>query len=318
MKIKIWPIAIGIYIAVMITYHRFENSKLALEILGDIPTLLSAITTAGAFWIAAITYTSNARRTPSKEAFEVYKETLNELKTILRSDTEGKDYKLYHVGVSFDALANLHNVVTEPDHRSTLLVKLVPIKHEIERLLKTYAISDYFLHDIEHNEEYNSNVSSSADAFYNYWLVNIRGKSSCFKKTDGKIDFFASYPFGIDDELLIKALAMCSQNLDLFSVKHRISGVLKVVVTQEFHELVELAGKLPLVVSYLLLKNQTEPYLEDGQIKLRLKGVFNEELWLQYKMYEGAWCTFKVPEKLRYKNHSKKDSQCAALAVPIS
>lgn len=80
MKIKIWSISIALYVGVLIAYHRFENSKYALEILGNIPTLLASIATAGAFAIAAATYVASSKRAPSKDAFEVYKETLDELK----------------------------------------------------------------------------------------------------------------------------------------------------------------------------------------------------------------------------------------------
>jgi hypothetical protein len=164
----------------------FENSKYALEILGNIPTLLASIATTGAFAIAAVTYVANSKRAPSKDAFEVYKETLDELKQTLRGD-EDKGYKLYQVGVSFDALASLNQVVTEVEHRSTLLVKLVPIKHEIELLLKSLRIKDYFCHDVEHDEEYVLNIPSSADAFYTYWLKNIMGKSAFYERNEGKI-----------------------------------------------------------------------------------------------------------------------------------
>ncbi|EGR0316312.1 hypothetical protein FL840_24350 [Vibrio parahaemolyticus] len=297
MKIKVLAISIALYIGVLIAYHRFENSRFALEILGNIPTLLSSIATAGAFAIAAVTYVANSKRAPSKDAFEVYKETLDELKQILRKE-ESKDYKLYQIGVSFDALANLNSVVTESDHRSTLLVKLVPIKHEIELLLKSYRIEDYFCHDIEHDEDYYLNISSSADAFYCYWLKNIKGKSSFYERTNGKLDFFSSYPFSIDDTLLIKALSMCSQNLDLNAVQKRITSVLQVVETNERHELIELSNRLPETVAFLLLKNQTVPYSDNGDIKLKLKQTFNQKYWLQYNMCTGAWLCHELPSKI--------------------
>ncbi len=283
MRVKFWSISIGLYVGVMITYHRFEDSKYALEIIGNIPTLLSSIATAGAFAIAAVTYVANSRRESSKDAFEVYKETLDELNQNLRAK-ENKNYKLYQVGVAFDALANLNTVVTEKDHRSILLVKFVPIKHEIELLLQSFKINEYFCHDVEYKQQYHLNVPLSADAFYKYWLDNIMGKSLVFESSNGKVDFFSSYPFGIDDELLIKSLCMCSQNLDLNDVFLRISSVLKRVETQEKHELIDFSERLPVVVAFLLLKNQTEPYTDNGLIKLRLKQAFNNKFWLQYQM----------------------------------
>ncbi|ENP8357874.1 hypothetical protein KIP00_00130 [Vibrio sp. B513a] len=297
MKIKIWSISIALYVGVLIAYHRFENSKYALEILGNIPTLLASIATAGAFAIAAATYVASSKRAPSKDAFEVYKETLDELKRILRGG-EDKGYKLYQVGVSFDALADLNQVVTEADHRSTLLVKLVPIKHEIELLLKSYRINDYFCHDVEHDENYYLNVSSCADAFYTYWLKNIVGKSAFYERTEGKVDFFSSYPFSIDDTLLIKALSLCSQDLDLHTVQARIAGTLRVVSSNEKHELIELSERLPEAVAFLLLKNQTEPYGNNGEIKLKLRQTFNERYWIQYRMSKGSWQVFELPSKL--------------------
>ncbi|WP_158160343.1 hypothetical protein [Vibrio metoecus] len=219
------------------------------------------------------------------------------MKQILRGD-ESKDYKLYQIGVSFDALADLNQVVTEADHRSTLLVKFIPIKHEIELLLKSYRIKDYFRHDVEHDEEYYLNISSSADAFYTYWLKNIMGKSVFYERTEGKMDIFASYPFRIDDTLLIKALSMCSQNLNLNAVKTRILGVLKVVKTNERHELIELSERLPETVAFLLLKNQTVPYGDNGEIKLKLKQTSSERYWLQYRRSKGSCLYYELPSKI--------------------
>ncbi|MFH4667137.1 hypothetical protein WMQ48_20845 [Vibrio cidicii] len=297
MKVKLWSVAIALYIGVLIVYHRFEDSKYALEIMGNIATLVASIATAGAFAIAAITYVASSKRVPSKDAFEVYKETLDELKQILRGD-EDKGYKLYQVRVSFDALADLNQVVTEADHRSTLLVKLVPIKHEIELLLKSYRIKDYFSHDIEHDEDYYLDVSSCADAFYTYWLKNIKGKSSVFQESGGEVDLFSSYPFCIDDKLLIKALSMCTQNLDFHAVYSRISGVLKVVNTTEPHELIELSDRLEMPVAFLLLKNQTVPYGKGGNIKLKLRQTIDDKYWIKYRISEGACLSYGVPSKI--------------------
>ncbi|MGM2836743.1 hypothetical protein ACS2TZ_49660, partial [Bacillus cereus group sp. Bce025] len=91
------------------------------------------------------------------------------------------------------------------------------------------------------------------------------------------VDSFASYPFGIDDELLIKALSMCTQNLDFHAVYSRILGLLKVVNTTGPHELIELSERLTMPVAFLLLKNQTVAYGNVGNIKLKLRQTINDK-----------------------------------------
>ncbi|EGR1703755.1 hypothetical protein D5Q54_19225 [Vibrio cholerae] len=77
-----------------------------------------------------------------------------------------------------------------------------------------------------------------------------------------------------------------------------MSSVLKRVETQEKHELIDFSERLPVVVAFLLLKNQTEPYTDNGLIKLRLKQAFNNKFWLQYQMSKGSWQCHELPLKI--------------------
>lgn len=302
MKRYIWISAIAIYVGTLIIYHRFEDSKNVLDILGNIPTFLSSLTTAGAFIVAAITYNSTKKRQPSQQCFEVYNETLNDLKCILRDPSKGAGYKLYNIGIAFDSLKTLNSTLTEEDHRNIVLVKYVAIQREIEILLRGIKVHDYFCNkDVPYDKSFSRNITSSADALYDYWYKNVSGKSSLFKFSRGIMDSFASHPYGIEPELLIKALTMCCSNLNLWAVYLSITDTMAKVDTCKPHELIFLSDNYPETVAYLLLSYQTQPLTnKDGKVSLTLKSTYNDRYWLNYQMTTGSWLRYEIPKKISF------------------
>lgn len=281
---SLWLVAIALYVGTMITYHRFENSEHALEILGNIPTFLASLAAIVAGFIALKTYVDSKRKEPSKAASDAYQECLKSLIEVLTSDAS-KDYKLYYTGVCHETLCKVEPLITEPEHKSVIAVTHSILKHHIDMLLRNYGISDYFCNDKPYENSYVLDVKNSANALYDYWKQHIRGRSNFFNKTSGRVDLFGASPFGINDELLIQVLAMyANDNLELDRVTKRITATIQQIETHTKHELIDFAERFPVTIAYLLLRKHTRPYRTEQGLELGLTGAYNDKYWICYHL----------------------------------
>ena len=164
---SIWIVIVS-YILILITYHRFENSEHTLQILGNIPTLLSSIATAGAFLIAAKTYLNSASQEKSKVAFTAYQESIENLIAILSKKEFDKSYKLYHSSLCFDAITRVETIVTAEEHKAILESKHIILKHHIEQLFLEYGVNDYFCSDKSSEKAIYYCMSKAADDLLNF------------------------------------------------------------------------------------------------------------------------------------------------------
>ncbi|MCG9719137.1 hypothetical protein L1D94_21275 [Vibrio alginolyticus] len=301
MKKQVWMISIAIYVVTMITFHRFENSPKALDILGDIPTLLSALATSGAFILAAFTYYSSMRRQRSQQAFDVYKDTLNELTSVLRAENSHYTYKLDRIEVVFGILGDLYGQITEDDHKAILRAHYIHLQSELRQFVNSLPIMCYLNSRIDDGQKYDWSVTGCADALYNHWYSTISGKSTFAKHCNQRSDSFGSAPFGINKYTLMKVLCMCDGNDSYFRSFEKMMGLLRktsISISDE-NPLIALSNQTPMAVAYLLLCEQTEPYKDDaGKIALRLKSTHDDKYWLSYQMYENSWLLHEIPKKI--------------------
>ncbi|MCD9498845.1 hypothetical protein [Photobacterium carnosum] len=280
---SIWFIAIALYIATMITYNRFENSKHALDILGNIPTFLASLVAIIAGFIALKTYTDSKRKEPSRVAFEAYQDSLKSLIAVLSEPEGGKEYKLYYLSICHETFTKIEPLITEQEHRSVIAVTHNILKHHIAMLIRDHAIGDYFYFDKPYEKSYRLNVTDSANALYEYWKEHVRGHSNFFKQSKGRMEVFAGSPFGISEDVLIKALAIyANDNLELSEVTKRIKATIELTETDYKHELIELADSFSVAVAYLLLKKQTTPYRSEANWELGLKNSYDDKYWICY------------------------------------
>ena len=195
----------------------------------------------------------------------------------------------------------IEKYITEDDHKKAISALSVIMKHEIEIVIHNIKINEYFVSDIEYTGNHRLNITSSADALYSYWYECISGKSDLCNLSDGKYDFFASYPYGIDGDFLINALAMHSnRNLNLFAVKNNIKKNLHEVDTHGDNELINLSEKFPEAVAYLLLNEHTAPsFCGSDRISLKLKSSYNDKYWLRYQMANGGWLMHELPSVIK-------------------
>ncbi|EGQ7650914.1 hypothetical protein EM59_016420 [Vibrio parahaemolyticus] len=280
---QLWAGFIALYVATMITYHRFENSDNALDILGNIPTFFASIAGVIAGLIALKTYIDSKRKEPSKVAFEAYQDSLKSLIAVLSEPNDDKAYKLYYLSVCHETFSKIEPLITEQEHKSVIAVTHNILKHYIGMLLRGHGIGDYFYCDKPYEKEYRLNVTDSANALYEYWLDNIRGHSNFFKQSKGKMEFFAASPYGISEDVLIKALAIyANDNLELSEVTKRIKTTIELTETNFKHELIELAELFPVAVAFLLLRKQTSPYRSNNGWELGLKNSYSDDYWICY------------------------------------
>ncbi|QUM84596.1 hypothetical protein [Moritella sp. 28] len=292
---SIWFIAIALYIGTMITYHRFENSKHVLDILGNIPTFFASLAAIIAGFIALKTYTDSKRKEPSKAASDAFQECLKSLIEVLTSDKD-KMYKLYYVGVCHETLSKVELLITEPEHKSVIAVTHNILKHHIEILLNTHGIEDYFCFHKPYEKSYRLNICDSANALYEYWREHIRGNSNICKISTGKVDFFASSPFGIDEKLLIKALALyANDHLDLVKITARIKSKIQLIETETKHELIDFAERFPVAIAYLLLRQHTKPYRTENGLELGLLRTYSDEHWTCYNIESDICQVEEIP-----------------------
>ncbi|ELK8500817.1 hypothetical protein RV040_004380 [Vibrio alginolyticus] len=272
-----WLVAIVFYICTMIAYHRFEDSKYALDILGNIPTFLASLAAVIGGLVALKTYTDSKRKEPSKAAFDAYQECLKSLIEVLTSK-EDKTYKLYYTKVCYDTLRKVEPLITQQEHKSLIAVTNNILKHHLDMLLKSYCIADYFCCHKQYEKSFPNTVTGSANALYDYWKEHVRGHSQTYKDSQGEIDSFGAYPFGIDKDFLIKALALyANDRLELNKVTERIEENLQLIETNTRHELIDFADGFPMLTAYLLLKTHTQSYKTENELALGLTCSYDEK-----------------------------------------
>lgn len=286
-----------IYILILITFHRFENSQHALEILGNIPTVVSAIATSLAFIIAVVTYISNIRIDKSKTAYTAYKEVIDNLNAILSDKTNDNSYKIFYISIAFDSLVKIEPLVTEKEHKNILSSSHVAVKHHIINSMKSLEVNEYFSSEIAFQGSYKLNISSCANALCEYWQQHVAGKSVWAKATNGNMDCFASHPYGIDSTLLMKAFAIIlSEPTQISSTYGNIYQISKNCTSQHGKIIDEMGNISPLAISYILLCNQTESVIENNELKLRLKSTQDETYWFKHDLGFMGWVTTEIPE----------------------
>ena len=295
-KLLSWLFISG-YVLILITYHRFSGS----EYLGDIPTMISAVATSVAVFIALITYISNINKVRSKTAYDAYKESLESLNKTLTS-TESIQDKIYFIGVCFDSLAKIEPHVTEKEHQDILASSHISIKYQVQKALNYLDINDYFLSDIKHINEYDLTISSCANSLCEYWQTNISGESRWSKSSNGKWDVFGYYPYGVDEELLIKAFTlMVSEAVEIRKTYELLETLFKKVSSENYGPFIQETSKLcPLAFAYILLKFQTEPIRIPQSIndkpRIQLRKTYNDQYWLYHREGVVAWNPQKIPD----------------------
>lgn len=290
---------LGIYVLILITYHRFENSEYALQILGNIPTFISTIATVLALIIALKTYLTSLDKARSKTAYDAYKESLINLSNVLAN--EGNlDFKIYSIGVCFDSLAKIEPHVTEKEHRDILSSSHFVIKNQIKETLNSLQVNDFFNSKTESNYEYVQTISSCADAMCKYWHDHIAGKSYWSQTAKKQLDLFAIPPFSIDEELLEKAFALIiSKPAEVEQTLQLLKTVLTLVTSERYGKYIEDVSRLcPLAFSFILLKVQTdcENYkLDEGKPRIKLKTTYDNKFWLYHKAGSIVWAPQEIP-----------------------
>lgn len=280
---QLWAIFIALYVATLIAYHRFEDSKHALDILGNIPTFLASLAAIVAGFIALKTYVDSKRKEPSRVAFEAYQDSLKSLIAVLSEPDGSKAYKLYYLSVCHETFSKIEPLITEKEHRSVIAVTHNILKHYIGMLIRGHDINDYFYNEKPYGKPYSLSVSGAANALYEYWFDNIRGHSNVFKHSKGKMEVFGASPYGIGDEVLIKALAIyANDNLELTKVTRRIRENIERIETTGRHELIELSELFPVAVAFVLLRKQTTTYRSERGLELGLRGAYSDEYWICY------------------------------------
>ena len=281
--------AVTAYVLILITFHRFEDSKYAIDIFSSISSVVASIATAGAFAIAAKTYIKTTAKAESNSAFAAYNETLENLIHILSNQEYDKSYKLYHSALSFDAIVKIEKLVTENEHKAILEAKHIILKHHIEQMFLLFDINDYFCSEIETESYYYYSVSKAADDMCSFWQENISGKSNLAKRTDNKVDSFSCSPYGIDDVLLVKTIALYSGHVSkIKDAAKNIDNVVPKHLTDSPHPLIKITEKLAMPIAYLLLRKQTESFIKEDKIYLKLKNTVDDEYWLTYKTSFGS------------------------------
>lgn len=297
MKNKIIVVGISIYVLILITYHRFENSKYALDILGDIPTVISAIATSLAFIVASITYVSNSKKEKSKTAYDAYKETTNNLNAVLQDKEASMDFKLYYCSIAYDAIIKIEPLVTEKEHKDLLSSAHVSFRYNIVNLLNKFKVNDYFCLDIQFEKAYFNNVTSCADALCQYWDSNVKGKSTWAQTTNGKMDSFASYPYGIETKHIMKALSLFVSEPTVVAKSYcDLYDLSKDCKSKHGNLLDKIGDAVPLSLAYILLCNQTESMNANGSIQLKLKSVVDTEYWFKHDLKSVGSIVAKIPE----------------------
>ncbi|EHR0760544.1 hypothetical protein KUH14_004424 [Vibrio parahaemolyticus] len=306
---QLWAGFIALYVVTMITYHRFENSENALDILGNIPTFLASLAAIVAGFIALKTYVDSKRKEPSKVAFEAYQDSLKSLIAVLSEPDGGKEYKLYYLSICHETFTKIEPLITEQEHRSVIAVTHNILKHHIAMLIRDHTIADYFYFDKPYEKSYRLNVTDSANALYEYWKEHIRGHSNFFKQSKGRMEVFTGSPFGISEDVLIKALAIyANDNLELSEVTKRIKATIELTETNSKHELIELADSFSVAVAYLLLKKQTSPYRSNDGWELGLKNSYSDDCWICYHVNPYQRQVEKLPN-LKVLNKKLKSIQ---------
>ncbi|RBM86808.1 hypothetical protein [Vibrio paracholerae] len=290
-------IAFIMYLFVLITYHRFEDSKNVLAILGDIPTTISALATSCAVIIALITYISNLKKMRSKTAYDAYKEALGSLNETLASE-QSTDHKLYFIGVCFESLIKIERHVTENEHRDILGSAHISTKFNIKKTLNELQVNDYLNCNANVEVPYHQSVSSCANALCEYWQSNLPGESSWSKQVNGITDSFASSPYAIDDDLVVKALALSVvEPLELKQIYDRVQKMrIEVTSNNNAHLFKEISDICPLALAYILLKSQVEVVKKSGEFELALRKTYDKKYWICHKAGSVSWCPHLIPE----------------------
>ncbi|OCH02284.1 hypothetical protein [Aliivibrio fischeri] len=295
-KLVSWLFISG-YVLILITYHRFSET----EYLGDIPTMISAVATSVAVFIALITYISNINKVRSKTAYDAYKESLESLNKTLTT-TESIQDKIYFIGVCFDSLAKIEPYVTEKEHQDILASSHISIKYQVQKALNHLDINDYFLSDIKYINEYDLTISSCANSLCEYWQANISGESRWSKSINGRWDVFACYPYGVDEELLVKAFTlMVSEAVEIRKTYELLETLFKEVSSENYGSFIQETSNLcPLAFAYILLKFQTEPIRIPQSIvdkpRIQLRKTYNDKYWLYHREGVVAWNPQKIPD----------------------
>jgi len=297
MNAVVIKVGIIMYLLVLITYHRFEDSENVLAILGDIPTAISALATSCAVIIALITYISNLKKMRSKTAYDAYKETLGSLNETLSSD-QSIDYKLYFIGVCFDSLMKIEHHVTEKEHKDILGSVHISTKFNIKKTLNELRVNDYFNCNVDAEVQYEQSLSSCANALCEYWQSNLQGESSRSKQTEGITDTFASYPYAIDDTLVVKAFSLLVvEPLELNQTYVRIRKLLTEVTSNNNADFFKgISDFCPLAFAYILLKSQVEVVKKSGEFELVLGKPHSNKYWICHKVGSVSWYPHEMPD----------------------